>query len=117
MIITITTTQNQKNNINNNMTRIDLGKCEALLRNYYNISINDSLYIKKIDIEQNGMKTLKVEYEVYAKLFKKNLIKLNLTICEKNKISILIPIVINDHIDKFNSSSGYYNDICYTTTT
>ena len=99
------------------MTRIDLGKCEALLRNYYNISINESLYIKKIDIEQNGMKTLKVEYEVYAKLFKKNLIKLNLTICEKNKISILIPIVINDHIDKFNSSSGYYNDICYTTTT
>ena len=67
MIITITTTQNKKNNINNNMTRIDLGKCEALLRNYYNISINESLYIKKIDIEQNGMKTLKVEYEVYAK--------------------------------------------------
>ena len=48
MIITITTTQNQKNNINNNMTRIDLGKCEALLRNYYNISINESLYIKKL---------------------------------------------------------------------
>jgi len=36
---------------------------------------------------------------------------------KKSKISILIPIVINDYIDKFNSSSGYYNDICYTTTT
>ena len=35
------------------------------------------------------MKTLKVEYDVYAKLNGKNLIKLNLTVCEKSKISIL----------------------------
>ena len=25
-------------------------------------------------------------------------------------------MIINEHLDKFNSSSGYYNDICYTTT-
>ena len=62
------------------------------------------------------MQTLKVEYNVYAKLFGKNLINLNLTICEKSKISISIPIILNEDIDKFNSSSGYYNDICYTTT-
>ena len=62
------------------------------------------------------MKTLKVEYNVYAKLFGKNLINLNLTICEKNKVSIYIPFIINENIDKYNSSSGYYNDICYTTT-
>ena len=77
MIITLTTTENQKNNINNNMTRIDLGECETLLRNFYNISINETLYIKKIDIIQEGMKALKVEYDIYAKLFGKNLIKLN----------------------------------------
>ena len=46
----------------------------------------------------------------------KNLIKLNLTICEKTKISILIPIVLSDNLDKYNINSGYYNDICYTTT-
>ena len=62
------------------------------------------------------MNTLKIEYDVYAKLFGKNLIKLNLTICKKNKISISIDIVITDHLDKLNSSSGYYNDICYITT-
>jgi hypothetical protein len=62
------------------------------------------------------MKTLKVEYDVYAKLFGKNLIKLNLTACENSKISISIPIIINDQLDKFNISSGYYNDICYTAT-
>ena len=117
LIITFTTTQNQKNNENNNMTRIDLGECEILLRNFYNISINETLYLKKIDIIQEGMKTLKVEYDVYAKLNGKNLIKLNLTVCEKSKISILIPIIINEDLDIFNSSSEYYNDICYTTTT
>ena len=34
----------------------------------------------------------------------------------KSKISISIPITINDDLGKYNSSSGYYNDICYTTT-
>ena len=70
-----------------------------------------NLYI----IKQEGMKTLKVEYDVYAKLFGTNLTKLNLTVCEKSKISIYIPLIINDDLDKYNSSSGYYNDICYTT--
>jgi len=102
--------------MNNNMTKIDLGDCETKPRNFYNLSINESLYIKKIDIIQDGMKTLKVEYDIYAKLFGKNLIKLNLTICEKSKISISIPIEINGNLDEYNLSSGYYNDICYTTT-
>ena len=44
------------------------------------------------------------------------IIKINLAVCGKNKISISIPIVINEDLDKYNSSSGYYNDICCTTT-
>ena len=34
MTITFTTSQNQKDNKNNNMSNIDLGECETLLRNY-----------------------------------------------------------------------------------
>ena len=34
--VTFTTTQNQKNNLNNNMTRINLGQCEIELRKFYN---------------------------------------------------------------------------------
>ena len=113
--ITLTTTQNQRNNIYNNMTIVDLGD-ETKLRNFYNISNDELLYMKKIDIIQDGMNTLKVEYDVYAKLFGNNLINLNLTVCENSKISISIPIVINENLDEFNTSSGYYNDICYTTT-
>ena len=113
--ITLTTTQNQRNNIFKNMTNIDLGECETLLKNYYNISDDESLYIKKLDIFQEGMKTLKVEYDVYAKLHGNNLEILNLTVCRQRKITISIPIVLPENIDIFNSSSGYYNDICYTT--
>ena len=115
-LVTITTIKNQKNNINNNMTVVDLGECENLLRNFYNLSKNEALYMKKIDIIQEGMKTLKVEYDVYAKLLGKNLINLNISVCEKSKITISIPIILAKHIDIYNRSSGYYNDICYTTT-
>ena len=117
MTITFTTSQNQRNNINNNMSTIDLGECETLLRNYYNMSNNETLYMKKIDIVQEGMKATKVEYDVYSKLNGNNLVKLNLTVCGSTKISISIPLIITESLDKLNTSSGYYNDICYTTTT
>ena len=38
MVVTLTTTQNQKNDINNsNTTTIDLGDCENLLKNAYTV--------------------------------------------------------------------------------
>ena len=75
--------------------------------------MNESLYILKIDILIDYM--VKIEYEVYYNFFSNNLTKLNLTICKDIKIDILIPkdIPLNE-IDKYNKSSGYYNDICYT---
>ena len=116
MTVTFTTSQNQKNNLNDNMTSIDLGDCENLLRKAYNISNNETIYMKKIDIDQEGTKAKKVEYDVYCKLFGKNLIKLNLTACANSKISIYMPIKLNGNVDEYNSSSGYYNDVCYTAT-
>ena len=32
------------------MSTIDLGDCETSLRNYYNLTNNQTLYIKKLDI-------------------------------------------------------------------
>ena len=98
------------------MTSIDLGDCETLLKNDYNISGNETIYMKKIGIFQKGIKIPKVEYDVYCRLKGTNLIKLNLTACSNSKISIYVPIEISKNVDEFNSSSGYYNDICYTTT-
>ena len=114
MKIILTTTENQKNNTNNNMTTIDLGECEYLLRKEYNISDEKKLYIKKIDVVQEGLQIPKVEYDVYSKLNGSNLIKLNLTICDNSKIILSIPISLSESHEKLNSSSNYYNDICYT---
>ena len=117
MKITLTSTDNQKNsNNNNNMTSIDLGECEDLLRDYYNITKDEKLYMKKIDVFLEGMKIPKIEYEVYAKLNGTKLEKLNKSICEKTKISLNVPIILTENLDKLNSSSGYYNDICYVST-
>ena len=76
MIITLTTSINQKNKYKQNLTTIDLGNCEILLRNYYKIQDNKKIYIKKIDVPQEGMKIPKTEYNVYCKLYDKNLIRL-----------------------------------------
>ena len=116
MTITLTNIENQKNNIDSNMSTIDLGDCEDLLRIHYNLTDNQTIYMKKIDIIQDGMKAKKIEYNVYSKLSGNNLVKLNLSVCENSKISINIPYEINGNIDKYNTSSGYFNDICYTST-
>ena len=117
MTFTLTTTENQINDKNNsNITTVDLGDCEQLLRIAYNISEKEKIYMKKIDVIQEGMKTPKVEYDVYSKINGSNLIKLNLSHCPNSKVDISVPAEITENIDKLNSSSGYYNDICYTTT-
>ena len=116
MTMTLTSLQNQKININKNITIIDLGICENLLRHYYNLSKNETIYMKKIEVVQEGLKIPKIDYDVYSPLFGTNLKKLNLTVCGNNKISIFLPIKIDENLDKLNTSSGYYNDICYTTT-
>ena len=97
------------------MTSIDLGECETELRKFYNISNDKKIYLRKIDIEQPGFKIPKVEYDIYSKLNNSNLIKLNKLICSNIKIDIYMPLDLNENLDILNSSSGYYNDICYTT--
>ena len=49
-------------------------------------------------------------------MFGVNIIKLNLTLCRNSKISISIPNKLDEDLDILNSSSNYYKDICYTTT-
>ena len=116
IIITLTTTHNQKNNGNINKTTIDFGQCENVLKNTYNISFNNSLYIIKLEIKEEGMKIPKTEYEVYYPLYNNELEKLNLITCKDLKITLSIPVPINEDINKYNTSSNYYNDICSKTT-
>ena len=61
----LTTANNQKNNKYYNISSIDLRQCETLLKHFYHISEEESLYIKKIDIIQEDMKIPKIEYAIY----------------------------------------------------
>jgi len=112
---TLETLQNEKNNINKNKTSIDFKECENILINKFNL-YNKTLYIKKIEAKEDEMKIPKIEYDIYYKFNNTYLKKLDLSICENEKILISIPIILKENLEKLNSSSEYYNDICYTTT-
>ena len=63
---------------------------------------------------QEGMKISKFDYRVYCKLNDTNLIRLNLSVCEKSKILLFTPMEILENLDTLNASSDYFNDICYS---
>ena len=111
----ITTTGNQNNAKYDNISKINLGECESRLKKYYKINEKEPLLIFKIDFYQEGLLIPTVEYEVYNLKTKE---KLNLTICKDIKINILLPTNIEEKDEfKHNSSSEYYNNICYKFTT
>ena len=113
---TITSTLVQEMNKNNNNITVDLGECENELKDKYNISKNDSLYLLIVNGKVDNIP--KVEYEVFYPFSSNNFSVLNLSYCKDMTIDISIPIDIPiDELDKYNKSSGLYNDICYTLTT
>ena len=114
IIYQLTSTYNQNHNIYNNLSSINLNRCEKELRKNYSIDNNITLLILKIDIFENGILIPIIEYEVYNSKTKD---QLNLNICQNMKIDINIPVNIDENnIFKYNSSNEYYNDICYSYT-
>ena len=114
--VTLTTSVNQKNNlyrIHNNQTKIDLGKYEILLRINNNITDDKVIYLKTIEVLEEGMKIPKIEFDAYSNLNGGKLVKLEKPKSTNTRIDIFIPMNISENIDMLNSSSGYYNDICY----
>ena len=59
------------------------------------------------------MKIPKIGYDLYYKFSDNKLTKLNLSLCENTTISLSIPVSITENIDKLNTSSDYFNDVCY----
>ena len=117
VIFQITSSENQKNNNYYNLSVIKLGKCETLLKQKYNISENRSLLILKIEYFEEGLLIPIIEYEVYNPYSNK---KLELDVCQENLVGveIEIPVSVDDeNLFKYNSSSEYYNDLCFPYTT
>jgi len=99
---------------NKNETNIHLGECEKKLREYYHIPDNETLLIFKIEEFEEGLNMPLVQYKIFKG---KGREILDLNICNGYKIDIIVPVSINeDELYKYNSTSDYYNSICFTYT-
>ena len=107
------------NDLYNNISSIDLNKCENILKQHY--KINNSLIIMKIDIKRNDTFSTQVEYEIFNP---HNGEPLNLSICENETINVYVPIdmesstfdllkqIKEQGYDILDPNDSFYNDIC-----
>ena len=111
----ITTSDNQKNNQNNNISTINLGDCENILKEKYKINESLPLLIFKIDYYPPDTLIPIVGYEVYHPINKS---KLNLDFCENAIINLNVPASVDENnLFKYNPNSDFYNDNCNSYTT
>ena len=115
LIVQITSTDNQNNKSYINISTVNLGECENILKNNYNISRNISLIIIKIDYYNDNSSVPIIRYEVYNPETKS---QLNLTYCNNTLINLNIPVSIDeDNIFKYDPTNDYYTDLCKSYTT
>ena len=107
----ITTTDNQKNKDYEDVSVINLGECENILKKNHNIDPSKSLLIFKIDYYVPGLSIPVIGYEVYHPDTKE---KLELSECKDALIDLDIPVSINeDLLFKYDPENEYYVDECY----
>ena len=104
-----------------NLSKIDLGNCEQLLKAEYDIQYNLSLIILKFEKLTNIASEKNVQYEIYEPY---NKTKLDLSICQNSSIDLYIPIKLSNEVqnlyedlqeygyDLFNINDAFYQDIC-----
>jgi hypothetical protein len=122
----LSTLEGQSDNINPNISSVDLGECEQILKKQYNLTEEDSLIIIKTDLKSEDLSLTYVQYEIYHPY---TLRMLNLDCCENIKIVINSPVVLSEETvslynsllesgyNLFDSNDSFYNDVCtiYTT--
>ena len=125
VIFQISTLEDQKNSLNPNISNIDLGECEDILKKENNITKEQSLIVIKSDIKNEDLSSTVVQYEIYHPVTKD---KLNLDSCKDVKIVVNVPVKLDsdkvslyDSLSQsgynlFDSEDSFYNDICATYT-
>ena len=115
VIFQITTSDNQKNSSNKNVSTLDLGDCEKKLKDIYGIPQSMPLLIFKIDYFSPDTLIPIIGYEIYHPL---NKTKLDLIYCEDILIKLNIPVSIDESkLFKYDPNSEFYNDNCFSYTT
>ena len=109
-IYQITSTENQKNNKNNNISTIILGECENILKRIYNINPNLPLIILKVDYLKSDSLIPIIGYEIFNP---ENGTKLDLKYCKNEIVNFSIPVSIDENnLFKHDPNDDYYNDQC-----
>ena len=100
-------------NKNNKTSYIDFGGCEDALREYYDIKENETLYILKMDTYIEGKTGPTVVYEIFYPFEdSENLVQLDLSICEGEKISISYSVEL-ENPELYDKNNPIYSDICH----
>ena len=95
---------------NKNLSSINLGICEDLLRQKYFINDNEELIIYKIEHKIEGFNIPIIEYILFTQ---NGSLTLDLSVCNNITVKYDIPVSINENeIDKYDPSSDFYNDEC-----
>ena len=111
----IITTASQKNKSNGNISTINLGDCEGILKETYHINDSLSLIIFKIDYKSPDTLMPIVGYEIYHPL---NYSKLDLSYCDNTTIILSTPVTIDESkLYQHDPNSEYYTDDCSSFTT
>ena len=105
-----------------NLSSLNLGECEQILRKQYNIPTTETFIILLVDIKNDKSFTNDVQYEVYDEQGK----YLNLSNCKLYPPTINYPIVhpeylniqlgkemMEKNIDIYNLKDPFFNDVCY----
>ena len=110
-----------KKNSTNQFSRIDLGVCEDILRDTYNIDKNVSLIILKYERLTTISSERNLQYEVYEPT---KMTRLNLSVCSEIPIDIHVPVILSQETqqlyeelkdlgyDIFDINNEFYQDIC-----
>ena len=109
------------NNNSNKFSKIDLGQCEDILRDKYDIDKNLSLFMIKYEKLSNTSSERNLQFEIYEPI---NKTRLNLSVCDNTSIDIYVPVILSEKFlglinelkdlgyDIFDIDSNFYQDIC-----
>ena len=104
-ISTITTQKNLEN-----ISSIDFGECEEILKNNYSLNLSEELIIFKIEHTYEGINIPIIEYALFSN---NGSIPLDLTKCENYFLEYNTPVSLDSNeIYKHDLSSEYYSDKC-----
>ena len=93
-----------------NLSIINLGYCEKILKTENGIDLKEELIIFKIEYLIHEFSIPIIDYKIFDKKGK----QLNLDCCSNVSIEFQIPVEINENeIYKYDPNSFYYNDKCY----